>query len=175
MMLMRVSINVTDFSWRTEIPKALPAVVRAAEDVGIDTVWVPDHLLQADPTAPPGDRDMLEAYTTLVFIAARTERVRLGAMVSAVTFRPPALLVKAITTLDVLTQGRMWLGIGAGYQSRRGPRDGTRHATGDRALRTAGGDSAARGPHVGGRRDSVRRHALPARASGRCPAARATT
>jgi F420-dependent oxidoreductase-like protein len=58
---------------------------------------------------------MYEAYTLLGYLAARTDRVRLGTMVSAVTFRPPALLVKAVTTLDVLTGGRAWLGIGAGY------------------------------------------------------------
>jgi F420-dependent oxidoreductase-like protein len=58
---------------------------------------------------------MLEAYTTLGFLAAQTERVRLGTMVSGVTFRPPALLVKAVTTLDVLSGGRAWLGLGAGY------------------------------------------------------------
>jgi F420-dependent oxidoreductase-like protein len=81
----------------------------------VDTVWVPDHLLQADPTAGPGDTEMLEAYTTLGFLAARTERVRLGTMVTGVTFRPPALLVKAVTTLDVLSGGRAWLGLGAGY------------------------------------------------------------
>jgi F420-dependent oxidoreductase-like protein len=76
---------------------------------------VPDHLIQADPTAPPGDTEMLEAYTTLGFLAARTERVRLGTMVTGVSFRPPALLVKAVTTVDVLSGGRAWLGIGAGY------------------------------------------------------------
>ncbi|HEY6709409.1 MAG TPA: TIGR03560 family F420-dependent LLM class oxidoreductase, partial [Actinomycetota bacterium] len=61
------------------------------------------------------DTEMLEAYTTLGFLAARTERVRLGTMVTGVTFRPPALLVKAVTTLDVLSGGRAWLGLGAGY------------------------------------------------------------
>lgn len=116
MMRMRVSISVTDFSWRAKIPNSLAEIADAADDAGIDTVWVPDHLLQADPTAPADDRDMLEAYTTLGYLAARTERVRLGAMVSAVTFRPPALLVKAVTTLDVLTVGRAWLGVGAGYE-----------------------------------------------------------
>jgi F420-dependent oxidoreductase-like protein len=80
-------------------------------------MWVVDHLIQADPTAPPDDSEMLEAYTTLGFIAARTERVRIGTMVSGVTYRPPALLVKAVTTLDVLTGGRAWLGIGAGYHN----------------------------------------------------------
>ncbi len=93
----------------------LVGVVRAADQAGVDTVWVVDHLLQADPTVAPDQRDMLEAYTTLGFLAAHTERVRLGTMVTAVTFRPPALLVKAVTTLDVLTGGRAWLGIGAGY------------------------------------------------------------
>jgi len=58
---------------------------------------------------------MLEAYTTLGFLAAQTDRVRLGTMVSGVTFRPPALLVKAVTTLHVLSGGRAWLGLGAGY------------------------------------------------------------
>jgi F420-dependent oxidoreductase-like protein len=82
----------------------------------VDTVWVVDHLLQADPTAAPDDTEMLEAYTTLGFLAAQTERVRLGTMVTGVTFRPPALLVKAVTTLDVLSGGRAWLGLGAGYQ-----------------------------------------------------------
>jgi alkanesulfonate monooxygenase SsuD/methylene tetrahydromethanopterin reductase-like flavin-dependent oxidoreductase (luciferase family) len=60
---------------------------------------------------------MLEAYTTLGYLAARTDRIRLGTMVTGVTFRPPALLIKAVTTLDVLSGGRAWLGVGAGYHS----------------------------------------------------------
>jgi F420-dependent oxidoreductase-like protein len=84
----------------------------------VDGLWVADHLLQADPYgAGPDETEMLEAYTTLGFLAARTSRIRLGTLVSAVTFRPPALLVKAITTLDVLSGGRAMLGIGAGYQA----------------------------------------------------------
>ena len=69
-------------------------------------MWVADHLLQADPYgARPGETEMLEAYTTLGYLAARTRRVRLGTLVTGVTFRPPALLVKAVTTLDVLSGG----------------------------------------------------------------------
>lgn len=115
---MKVSINVTNYSWPggpSEIRTRLRELVGAADAGGIDTVWVSDHLLQADPTAGPGERDMLEACTTLGFMAAATERVRLGTMVAAVSFRAPALLVKAVTTLDVLSGGRAWLGIGAGY------------------------------------------------------------
>jgi F420-dependent oxidoreductase-like protein len=115
---MRVSINVTNYSWPggpARLGAELGAIARDAEEAGVDTVWVSDHLLQADPTAGPGETEMLEAYTTLGFLAARTERVRLGTMVTGVTFRPPALLVKAVTSLDVLSGGRAWLGIGAGY------------------------------------------------------------
>lgn len=115
---MRVSISVTNYSWPgspLSLGTELEQVVRTADDAGVDTVWVVDHLIQADPFVGPDDTEMLEAYTALGFLAAHTERVRLGAMVSAVTFRPPALLVKAVTTLDVLTGGRAWLGIGAGY------------------------------------------------------------
>jgi F420-dependent oxidoreductase-like protein len=115
---MRVSIAVTNYSWpggREGLGSELARLVRGADQAGVDTVWVADHLLQADPTAAPGDTEMLEAYTTLGFLAAQTERVRLGTMVTGVTFRPPALLVKAVTTLDVLSGGRAWLGLGAGY------------------------------------------------------------
>ncbi|WP_163510574.1 LLM class F420-dependent oxidoreductase [Fodinicola acaciae] len=114
---MRLSLSITNFSWgdgADRLAGHLDRVVRAADDAGIDTVWVPDHLLQGAPGSGPED-EMLEAYTTLGFLAARTTRVRLGAAVTGVTFRPPALLIKAVTTLDVLSGGRAWLGIGAGY------------------------------------------------------------
>lgn len=116
---MRVSVSVTNYSWPSGpegLGPELAWLAGAADQSGVDTVWVADHLLQADPTAASDDTEMLEAYTTLGFLAAQTQRVRLGTMVTGVTFRPPALLVKAVTTLDVLSGGRAWLGIGAGYQ-----------------------------------------------------------
>jgi F420-dependent oxidoreductase-like protein len=112
---MRISISVTNFSWPGRLAEELSAVVRAADDAGLAAVWVSDHLIQADPTAAPGLTEMLEAYTVLGYLAAQTRHVELGTMVSAVTYRPSALLIKAITTLDVLSGGRAWLGIGAGY------------------------------------------------------------
>lgn len=115
---MLISMSLTNYSWPggpRALGEELARVARIADEAGIDTVWVTDHLVQADPTAPPADADMLEAYTVLGYLAARTERVRLGAMVSPVTMREPALLVKAVTTLDVVSGGRAWLGIGAGY------------------------------------------------------------
>jgi F420-dependent oxidoreductase-like protein len=113
-----VSISITDYTWPEGppvIPQRLREVAMAADDVGVDTVWVADHLVQADPTVPD-DTEMLEAFTTLGHLAGATTRVRLGTLVAAATFRPPALLVKAVTTLDVLSEGRAWLGVGAGYQ-----------------------------------------------------------
>jgi F420-dependent oxidoreductase-like protein len=121
---MRVSLNITNYSWQADATSArLDRVVQAADEAGVDTVWVADHLLQADPASTP-DEAMLEAYTTLGFLAAQTRRVRLGAMVTGVTYRPPALLIKAVTTLDVLSGGRAWLGVGAGHH------EGEAHAMG---------------------------------------------
>jgi F420-dependent oxidoreductase-like protein len=116
---MRLSISVTNFSWRGDhLDTQLSRVAQAADRGGLYGLWVADHLLQADPYgAGPGETEMLEAYTTLGFLAARTERLRLGTLVTAVTFRPPALLVKVVTTLDVLSRGRALFGVGAGYEA----------------------------------------------------------
>ena len=114
---MKLSLSITDFTLPggpDGLAEHLGHVVTAADEAGLDTVWVPDHLLQGIPGRAPTD-EMLEAYTTLGFLAARSSRVRLGTAVSAVTFRPPALLIKAVSTLDVLSGGRARLGLGAGY------------------------------------------------------------
>jgi F420-dependent oxidoreductase-like protein len=111
---MKLSVSVTNYSWRDRLHDRLASLAGFLDDTAVDTLWVPDHLLQADP-ASRTDEPMLEAYTTLGYLAAATSRIRLGTMVTAATFRAPALLVKAVTTLDVLSAGRAWLGIGAGY------------------------------------------------------------
>jgi F420-dependent oxidoreductase-like protein len=114
---MRLSLNITNYSWPggpAGLGGELARTVRAADEGGLDSVWLADHLIQADPTSVP-DSEMLEAYTTLGFLAAHTRRVRLGTMVTGVTFRPASILIKAVTTLDVLSGGRAWLGVGAGY------------------------------------------------------------
>jgi F420-dependent oxidoreductase-like protein len=112
---MRISINIADYSWRGDLGAGVERVAVAADEGGLDTVWLTDHLIQAAPGSVP-DSEMLEAHTALGFVAAKTRRVRLGTMVAAVTYRPPALLIKSVTTLDVLSGGRAWLGVGAGYQ-----------------------------------------------------------
>jgi F420-dependent oxidoreductase-like protein len=87
---------------------------RAAEDAGFDLVTVMDHLYQIRGVGPETD-PMLEAYTTLAALATRTSRVKLGTLVTGVTYRNPALLAKEVTTLDVISKGRALLGIGAAW------------------------------------------------------------
>jgi F420-dependent oxidoreductase-like protein len=86
----------------------------AAEDAGFDTFWVMDHYHQIPNVGPETD-PMLEAYTILAGVAARTSRIRLGALVTGVTYRNPAFLAKVVTTLDVVSSGRAILGIGAAW------------------------------------------------------------
>ena len=92
----------------------LSTLVQAAEGAGFDLVTVMDHFYQIRGVGPE-DEPMLEAYTTLGALAARTSRVSLGCMVSGVTYRNPALLAKTITTLDVISGGRAVLGLGAAW------------------------------------------------------------
>jgi alkanesulfonate monooxygenase SsuD/methylene tetrahydromethanopterin reductase-like flavin-dependent oxidoreductase (luciferase family) len=111
---LRVSLSITQFPTSTE-HTPLDRIVRVADEGGVDTVWVADHLVQYAPGTALTDPH-LEAYTTLGWLAARSERVRLGAMVSPVVFRPATVLIKAVSTLDALSGGRAWLGVGTGYQ-----------------------------------------------------------
>jgi F420-dependent oxidoreductase-like protein len=92
----------------------LTRIATAAEEAGFARVSVMDHLWQISHIGPP-ENDMLEAYTALGYLAARTSRVQLLTWVTAVTYREPGLLAKIVSTLDVLSGGRSWLGIGAGW------------------------------------------------------------
>jgi F420-dependent oxidoreductase-like protein len=86
----------------------------AAEEAGFDSVWVMDHFFQLPSMGGP-DQPMLEAYTLLGALAARTRRVQLGTLVTGVTYRNPAVLAKIVTTLDVISRGRAILGIGGAW------------------------------------------------------------
>lgn len=110
--------------WNYSVPGApgaiaptLAATARAAEAGGFVQFTVMDHWFQMERAAPATE-PMLEAYTTLGFVAAHTERMRIGPLVVGVTYRHPGLLVKTATTLDVLSGGRSMLGIGAAWYER---------------------------------------------------------
>jgi F420-dependent oxidoreductase-like protein len=96
------------------LARDLAAIASATEDAGVDRLSVMDHVWQIGPHGPV-EHDMLEAYTTLGFLAAHTSRVKLLTLVTGVTYRDPGLLAKMVTTLDVLSQGRAMLGIGAAW------------------------------------------------------------
>jgi alkanesulfonate monooxygenase SsuD/methylene tetrahydromethanopterin reductase-like flavin-dependent oxidoreductase (luciferase family) len=115
---MKLGISITNYSWPggpSALANHVVDLARLVDDAGIDTLWVADHLLQMDPNASI-DEPMLEAYSTLAFIAGATRQVQLGTMVTWAPIRPPALLIKTVTTLDVLSGGRAWLGVGIGYR-----------------------------------------------------------
>jgi F420-dependent oxidoreductase-like protein len=99
------------------LPSILTATARAAEDGGCATFTVMDHWFQMEQVATSED-PMLEGYTTLGFLAGQTQRMRLGLLVTGVTYRHPGLLAKTVTTLDVLSGGRAQLGIGAAWYER---------------------------------------------------------
>ncbi|ARU51252.1 LLM class F420-dependent oxidoreductase [Cellulosimicrobium cellulans] len=90
----------------------------AAEEAGLGWISVMDHWFQMEPAGLPPSDPMLEAYTTLGYLAGRTETVRLGALVTGVTYRYPGLLAKTVATLDVLSGGRATFGIGAAWYER---------------------------------------------------------
>jgi F420-dependent oxidoreductase-like protein len=96
------------------IASVLAATARAAEEGGADQFTLMDHWFQIAPIGPP-EQEMLEGYSGLAFVAAHTERIRLGLLVTGVTYRHPGLLAKTVTTLDVLSEGRAQLGIGAAW------------------------------------------------------------
>jgi len=95
----------------------LQRIGQTAEDAGFASLWVMDHFFQIEMVGKV-DEPMLEGYSALNFFAAVTKRVRLGTLVTGVSYRYPAILTKTVTTLDVLSGGRAYLGIGAGWYER---------------------------------------------------------
>jgi F420-dependent oxidoreductase-like protein len=92
----------------------LATVARTADDAGFEFIAVMDHFFQIGVLGPP-EREMLEAYTTLGYLAAATSRAKLITLITGVIYRHPGILAKTVTTLDVLSGGRAWLGIGAAW------------------------------------------------------------
>jgi F420-dependent oxidoreductase-like protein len=114
---MKVGLHISDFTWdggAEELRFRLADIAQRAEQAGVDRISVMDHVWQIGHIGPP-EHEMLEAYTALGWLAAKTDRVKLLTMVTAVVYREPGLLAKAMTTLDVLSGGRSILGIGAAW------------------------------------------------------------
>jgi F420-dependent oxidoreductase-like protein len=114
---MKLGLHISDYTWPGGAPRLGPQlaeVAGAAEEAGFDRVSVMDHVWQIGHIGPP-EHEMLEAYTTLGYLAGHTERVSLMTLVTGAVYRSPGLLAKMVSTLDVLSGGRAWLGIGAAW------------------------------------------------------------
>jgi F420-dependent oxidoreductase-like protein len=114
---MRVGLQVPNFTYpngQAQLGDTFAAIARQAERAGFYSLWVMDHFFQIR-TVGPAEHEMLEGWSALAFAAGVTNRIRLGTMVTGVTYRHPGLLVKTATTLDVLSHGRAYLGIGAAW------------------------------------------------------------
>src|SRR6476619_329591 len=114
---MKLGVQVSDFTW-PDAPRSIgptfARIARDADQVGLSSLWVMDHFFQIGVNGPP-EHEMLEGYAALAFAAGVTKRITLGTLVTGVTYRHPGILVKTVTTLDVLSGGRAWLGIGAAW------------------------------------------------------------
>jgi len=114
---MRLGSQVSYFSWPdapASIGPTFGRIARNSEDAGLTSLWVMDHFFQIGTIGPP-ELDMVEGYTALAFAAGQTSRIELGTLVTGVTYRHPGVLAKTVTSLDVLSGGRAWLGIGAAW------------------------------------------------------------
>ena len=116
-MTIRLGLQIPNFSYGTGVEELFPTVIKQAQEAdaaGFDSVFLMDHFYQLPGLGTP-DQPMLEAYTALGALGNATENVQLGTLVTGNTYRNPTLLAKAITTLDVISQGRAILGIGTGW------------------------------------------------------------
>jgi len=114
---MKIGLQIPYFTYPsgpTQLASELVNIARSADDNGLYSLWVMDHFFQIGVIGPP-ELEMLEAYSTLSFMGGFTFKIKLGAMVTGVTYRHPGVLIKTVTTLDVLTGGRAYLGIGAAW------------------------------------------------------------
>jgi len=113
----QIGLQIPDFTTPggpARLGADLATVARTADDAGFGFIAVMDHFFQIGSIGPP-EREMLEAYTTLGYVAGMTSRAKLLTLVTGAVYRPPGILAKIVTTLDVLSGGRAWLGIGAAW------------------------------------------------------------
>lgn len=114
---MKIGLQIPNFTWPGEeasIGPRLAEIAHTADAVGFASIWVMDHFFQIPNVGQP-EEPMLESYSALSFIAAHTQRAHLGTMVTGVIYRHPGILAKIVSTLDVLSGGRAYLGIGAAW------------------------------------------------------------
>ena len=147
---MKFGLQVAQFNWPgspENTGSKLVEIAQAADAAGFASLWVMDHFFQMDmpQMGLKPEEPMFDGYTALAFLAAVTQNVRLGTLVTGVNYRHPGHLIKIVTGLDVLSGGRAMLGIGAGWYRARGARTWLPLSAIGRTLRAPGRD-AATGP-----------------------------
>lgn len=123
---MKIGLQIPNFTWPGNpagIAGKLAEIARTADEAGFASLWVMDHFFQIGSRdramgLGPAEDEMLEGYSTLAYLTSHTKNVKLGTLVTGVTYRHPGILVKTVTTLDVLSGGRAYLGIGAAWNER---------------------------------------------------------
>lgn len=118
---MKIGLQIPFFTWPggpAQIGSTFAEIGRTADAAGFHSIWVMDHFFQLEPMLGKAEEPMLEGYSALSFLAGLTKNVKLGTLVTGVIYRQPSLLVKEVTTLDVLSGGRAYLGIGAAWYDR---------------------------------------------------------
>jgi F420-dependent oxidoreductase-like protein len=114
---MKLGLQIPNFTWSSgpsQLGSTLAEIARTSDAAGFEFITVMDHFWQIGMVGPP-EAEMLECYTTLAFLAAHSKRAKLLGLVTGNPYRHPGVLAKTVTTLDVLSGGRAWLGIGAGW------------------------------------------------------------
>jgi len=114
---MKLGLQIPSFTWpggAEQIPSKLVRIGQAAEEAGFTSLWVMDHFFQIEMIGK-ADEPMLEGYSVLNCLASATRRIRLGTLVTGVIYRYPGILIKTVTTLDVLSGGRAYFGVGTGW------------------------------------------------------------
>lgn len=114
---MKIGLQIPSFTWPggpAELNRKLAEIARTADEAGFSSLWVMDHFFQIAHVGPP-ENEMLEGYSALAYLAGITTHVTLGTLVTGVIYRHPGILIKTVSTLDVLSGGRAYLGIGAAW------------------------------------------------------------
>jgi len=123
---MKIGLQIPNFTWPggpKVIHSKLAEIARTADQAGFSSLWVMDHFFQIgrpnnQSGLGPAEDEMLEGYSTLSYLTGFTQKVTLGTLVTGVVYRHPGILIKTVTTLDVLSGGRAYLGIGAAWNER---------------------------------------------------------
>jgi F420-dependent oxidoreductase-like protein len=115
---MKIGLQIPSFTFPdgpANLGRKLSEIAQTADGAGFASLWVMDHFFQIGRWLGPAENEMLEGYSTLSYLAGLTKKVKLGTLVTGVVYRHPGILIKTVTTLDVLSGGRAYLGIGAAW------------------------------------------------------------